>query len=232
MSTITEPVKLSESACDFIDEAQLHGLLQRRAARDELSAVIAKSMAKEALSLAETAVLLAADDEESCQRIFEAARQLKRDVYGNRIVLFAPLYVGSSCTNDCLYCAFRRSNPDQVRRTLSPDDLRAQVEALERKGHKRTILVFGEHPSYSPEFIADCVRTVYSVKVEHGEIRRVNINAAPMDHAGYATVRAAEIGTFQIFQETYHHETYTQVHPRKTRKGDYLWRLDALARAM
>ena len=98
------------------------------------------------LSLADTAVLLAADDEESCQQIFEAARQLKRDVYGNRIVLFAPLYVGSSCKNDCLYCAFRRSNPDVVRRTLSQDDLRAQVEALERKGHKRTILVFGEHP--------------------------------------------------------------------------------------
>ena len=233
MSTITEPVKLSESACDFIDEAQLHGLLQRRAAHaEELADVIAKSMAKEALSLAETAVLLAADDEESCQQIFEAARQLKRDVYGNRIVLFAPLYVGSSCRNDCLYCAFRRSNPDVVRRTLSPDDLRAQVAALERKGHKRTILVFGEHPSYSPEFIAECVRTVYAVKVDHGEIRRVNINAAPMDHAGYATVRAAGIGTYQIFQETYHHETYAQVHPRKTRKGDYLWRLDALARAM
>ena len=175
--------------------------------------------------------MLAADDEESCQQIFEAARQLKRDVYGNRIVLFAPLYVGSSCKNDCLYCAFRRSKPT-VRRTLSPDDLRAQVAALERKGHKRTILVFGEHPSYSPEFIAECVRTVYSVKVEHGEIRRVNVNAAPMDHAGYATMRAAGIGTYQIFQETYHHETYSHVHSPKTRKGDYLWRLDALARAM
>ena len=92
--------------------------------------MIAKSMAKEALMLAETAVLLAADDEESCQRIFEAARQLKRDVYGNRIVLFAPLYVGSSCKNHCLYCAFRRSNPDVVRRTLNQDELRAQVEAL------------------------------------------------------------------------------------------------------
>jgi 2-iminoacetate synthase len=232
MSTITEPVKLSESGYDFIDEAQLRGLLDRRTVREELSDVIAKSMAKEALSLAETAVLLAADDEESCRQIFAAARQLKRDVYGNRIVLFAPLYVGSSCRNDCLYCAFRRSNPDVVRRTLSPADLRAQVEAMERKGHKRTILVFGEHPSYTPEFIAECVRTVYAVKVDHGEIRRVNINAAPMDHAGYATVRAAEIGTYQIFQETYHHETYSHVHSPKTRKGDYLWRLDALARAM
>src|SRR5208337_217404 len=132
MSTTTEPVKLSESACDFIVEAQFRSLLERPASRQELAAVIAKSMAKEALSLAETAVLLAADDDESCQQIFEAARQLKRDVYGNRIVLFAPLYVGSSCRNDCLYCAFRRSNDDVVRRTLSQSELRAQVEALER----------------------------------------------------------------------------------------------------
>ena len=232
MSTTIEPVKLSQSARDFIDEAQFQTLLEHRSGREELSAVIAKSMAKEALSLADTAVLLAADDEESCQQIFEAARQLKRDIYGNRIVLFAPLYVGSSCKNDCLDRDFRRSNPAIVRRTLSPDDLRAQVAALEQKGHKRTILVFGEHPSYSPEFIAECVRTVYSVKVGHGEIRRVNVNAAPMDHAGYATVRAAGIGTYQIFQETYHHATYAQVHPPKTRKADYLWRLDALARAM
>ena len=232
MSTIIEKPRLSTSACDFIDEGQLHGLLRRKPAAGELAEVIAKSMAKEALSLAETAVLLAADDEESCQRIFEAARQLKRDVYGNRIVLFAPLYVGSSCRNDCLYCAFRRSNADVVRRTLSPDDLQAQVAAMERKGHKRTILVFGEHPKYNAEFIADCVRTVYSVKVDHGEIRRVNVNAAPMDHEGFCTIRAAGIGTYQIFQETYHHETYAHVHPESTRKGDYLWRLDALSRAM
>jgi 2-iminoacetate synthase len=224
--------KLSESARDFIDEASFHDLLQRTVTAAELSDVIAKSMAKEALSLSETAVLLAAEDEESCQQIFAAARQLKRDVYGNRIVLFAPLYVGSSCHNECLYCAFRHSNSEVVRRTLSQDELRSQVEALERNGHKRTILVFGEHPAYSPQFIAECVKTVYSVKVDHGEIRRVNINAAPMDHAGYATVHAAGIGTYQVFQETYHHATYAHVHPRNTRKGDYLWRLDALARAM
>jgi 2-iminoacetate synthase len=223
--------QLSESARDFIDEAKLHALLERKPAAGEVADVIAKSMAKEALTPEETAVLLAADDEESCERMFEAARQLKRDVYGNRIVLFAPLYVGSSCMNDCLYCAFRRTNTDVVRRTLSQDDLRIQVEALERKGHKRTILVFGEHPRYNAEFIAECVRTVYSVKVDHGEIRRVNINAAPMDHEGYRTVHAAGIGTYQVFQETYHHETYAHVHPRKTRKGDYLWRLDALSRA-
>ena len=99
-------------------------------------------------------------------------------------------------------------------------------------GHKRLILVFGEHPSYSPQFIAECVRQVYSIRLGHGNIRRVNINAAPLDHDGYAAVKAAGIGTYQIFQETYHHETFAQMHPVNTRKGDYLWRLDGVSRAM
>jgi len=232
MTTLIDKNNLSTSAYDFIDEDRLHGLLDRRADASEVREVIAKSQAKEPLELEETSVLLAADEPALVEEIFDAARQLKRDVYGNRIVLFAPLYIGNECTNDCQYCAFRRSNPAAVRRTLSPEEIRRQVEALEQKGHKRLIVVFGEHPRYSPEYIADCVREIYSVTVGHGEIRRVNINAAPLDHAGYATVKAAGIGTYQIFQETYHHETYALVHPRTTRKGDYLWRLDGVARAM
>ncbi len=232
MSSVAPTRKLSQSACDFIDESFLHGLLDRRAEAAQVRDVIAKSMAKQALSVEETAVLLSADAPELVEEIFEAARQLKRDVYGNRIVLFAPLYVGNECRNDCLYCAFRRSNTEQIRRTLSPAELRSQVEALLRQGHKRCILVFGEDPRYSAQFIADCVREVYAVQLEHGEIRRVNINAAPLDHEGYATVKAAGIGTYQIFQETYHHETYRHVHPGKARKSDYLWRLDGVSRAM
>ncbi len=115
---------------------------------------------------------------------------------------------------------------------MDEEELRQQVLALEGKGHKRLILVFGEHPRYSPEYMAECVRRVYATTASHGEIRRVNINAAPLDHAGYATVKAAGIGTYQIFQETYHHETYARVHPAGTRKGNYLWRLDGVARAM
>jgi 2-iminoacetate synthase len=232
MSSTLDAKRLSASGRDFIDEARLHALLDRRTSPAELADCLAQSLAKEPLSLDQTAVLLAADDPESCQRIFDAARRLKRDVYGNRIVLFAPVYVGNSCTNDCAYCAFRRSNREMVRRTLTEAELRGQIEALERKGHKRTILVFGEHARYNPQYIAACVRVVYSVKVGHGEIRRVNVNAAPMDHAGYAAIKAAGIGTYQIFQETYHHGTYARVHPRGTRKADYLWRLDGVARAM
>ncbi len=232
MSWAADRTKLSESGFDFIDEDFLHGLLKRKTDAVEVRDVIAKSMAKEPLSVEETAVLLAAEEPDLVEEVFGAARQLKHDVYGNRIVLFAPLYVGNECTNDCQYCAFRRSNKEQIRRSLSEDDLRAQIEALLRKGHKRLILVFGEHPSYSPEYVAECVRQVYAVRVGPGNIRRVNINAAPLDHAGYATVKAAGIGTYQIFQETYHHETYAQVHPRTTLKSNYLWRLDGVARAM
>ena len=197
-----------------------------------LSEIIAKSLSKQPLQVEEAAVLLAASGPELSEQIFDAARRLKSDVYGNRIVLFAPLYVGNDCTNDCQYCAFRRSNREAVRRTLDEDDIRRQVLALEAKGHKRLILVFGEHPHYDAQFMANCVRNVYATTVGHGEIRRVNINAAPLDHAGYATVKAAGIGTYQIFQETYHHETYSQVHPHNTRKADYLWRLDGVSRAI
>jgi 2-iminoacetate synthase len=222
----------SENAVDFIDEGYLQGLLEVRPADPaRVREIIAKSLAKQPLAVAETAELLRADQPELVEEIFAAARELKRTVYGNRIVLFAPLYVGNLCENDCQYCGFKSSNVEAVRRTLSREDLEDQIKALEDVGHKRLILVFGEHRSYDAEFIAQCVRTAYAVKSGPGEIRRVNINAAPLDHEGYATVKAAGIGTYQIFQETYHHATYARYHPAGTRKGDYLYRLDGLSRA-
>jgi len=223
---------LTDGATDFICDAELENLLARvQPDPAQVRDIIAKSLSKKALSLTETATLLKADDPDLTEEIFAAARQLKRDVYGNRIVLFAPLYIGNLCSNDCQYCAFRRSNRDAVRRTLSPEEIRAQVAAMQNRGHKRLIVVFGEHPHYDAQFIADTVRLVYTVKVGHGEIRRVNVNAAPFDIEGFRTIKAAHIGTFQIFQETYHHETYRRYHPANTRKGDYLWRLNALSRA-
>jgi 2-iminoacetate synthase len=232
MSTVIDQTKLSQSGHDFIDEERLHGLLDRRTDAAEVRDIISKSMAKQALTLEETAALLAADGPELIEEIFNAARRLKRDVYGNRIVIFAPLYIGNDCDNDCLYCAFRRSNKEAIRRTLDEDEIRAQVMALENKGHKRLILVFGEHPHYDAEFMAECIRHVYGTASRRGEIRRVSVNAAPLDHRGYSIVHAEGIATYQIFQETYHHETYRRVHPPQTRKADYLWRLDGVARAM
>ncbi|MBN2577581.1 MAG: [FeFe] hydrogenase H-cluster radical SAM maturase HydG [Pirellulales bacterium] len=232
MSCAIDRKKLSRSGGDFIDEAHLHELLRRQTDPGEVRDVIAKSLAKRPLQPEEAAVLLATEAPDLIEQIFDAARQLKRDVYGNRIVLFAPLYIGNECTNDCQYCAFRRSNREQIRRTLSPEELRRQVVALEDRGHKRLIVVFGEHPRYDAAFMAECVRQIYSIKSGHGVIRRVNVNAAPLDHEGYKILKAVGIGTYQIFQETYHHETYAKVHPKGTLKSDYLWRLDGLARAM
>ncbi len=223
--------RLSSGATDFIDDDALQGLLTGPADPGHVRAIIDKSLSKEPLTVAEAAALLKADAPESVEAVFAAARQLKRDVYGNRIVLFAPLYVGNQCTNDCRYCAFRRSNKEAVRRTLDQNELRAEVKALEQVGHKRLIMVFGEHPEYDAEFIARSVRTAYETRVGHGEIRRININAAPLDDEGYRTVKAAGIGTYQIFMETYHHPTYERMHPPNTLKGDYLWRLDGLTRA-
>ena len=217
---------------DFIDREALERLV-RDTPGDPARAgeALAKGRAKEPLSVQETAALLAARSPESEERLLEAARALKREVYGNRIVLFAPLYAGNRCVNDCGYCGFRRSLGTAVRRTLSEAELQAEARALADQGHKRLILVFGEHPDYGPGAIARAVRAVYAAKSGPGEIRRVNINAAPLEAEGFRAVHEAGIGTYQIFQETYHRPTYARWHPAGTRKGDFLWRLHGLHRA-
>jgi 2-iminoacetate synthase len=238
MATLALPDtnQLSESGIDFVDEPLFESLLKRtvttRIDAGHIREIIAKSKNKEALTLEETAALLNADEPEFIEQIFDTARQLKKDVYGNRIVLFAPLYIGNYCMNDCAYCGFRRSNPDAVRRTLTTEELLEQIRNMLKMGHKRTIAVFGEHPNYGPEYIAECVRQIYSVRYQNSSIRRININAAPLSHEGYRIVKAAGIGTYQIFQETYHHATFAKMHPAGTRKANYMWRLDAVARAI
>jgi len=218
---------------DFIDDSKIEETLA--AAKPDpvrVREVLAKSLSEKRLEPEETAALLAIKDPALWQEVFAAARKLKTEVYGNRIVLFAPLYVGDKCINDCAYCGFRSSNRDAVRKTLTDDELHSELVALEGRGHKRLILVWGEHPDYSAEEMARVVSIVYSTKVGKGEIRRVNINAAPLDVEGYRTMKAVGIGTYQVFQETYHHPTYRAMHPAKTRKGDYLWRLTSHDRAM
>ncbi|MBR4318277.1 MAG: [Kiritimatiellae bacterium] len=223
---------LSADAVDFIDDVKLETMVAGLKEDPEaVRRVIAKSLRKEALSVEETAILLGAESPELVEEIFEAARSLKRDVYGNRIVFFAPLYVGNYCTNNCKYCGFRSSLTSAVRHTLSDEELVREVEALEDLGHKRLILVYGESPKYSPEFIAHTVRKTYATKKGNGEIRRVNINAAPLDEEGFRIVKDAGIGTYQIFQETYHKRTYAEWHPANTMKGNYMWRLNAFDRA-
>lgn len=224
--------KLSNKCTDFIDDQAIEDILQAsRPDPARVKDIISKSLSKSPLTVEETAVLLNTDDPELLEEIFSAARILKKEVYGNRIVIFAPLYIGNHCVNNCSYCGFKKSSSSIKRMTLSPMEIERQVKALERVGHKRLILVFGEHPSYDSEFISKTVDKVYSVTADNGEIRRVNINAAPMNTAGFKRVKEAGIGTYQIFQETYHHQTYARMHPENTLKGDYLYRLDGLTRA-
>jgi 2-iminoacetate synthase len=216
----------------FIDDGEIWDFLdQAEPTAENVRKVIEKSLSKQRLSLADTAVLLRTEDPDLIEEIKQGARMLKEKVYGKRIVLFAPLYVGNYCSNNCRYCGFKASNKEAVRKTLTREELIANVKALEEHGQKRLILVFGEHRTYSPEFIAETVREVYKVKKDHGEIRRVNINAAPFDIEGFRTIGQAGIGTYQIFQETYHHETYAKCHT-SGKKSDYDWRLTALDRAM
>ncbi len=203
----------------------------QNAPQSQIRDIIDKSLNKQRLDPAETAALLSVTDPELRQMILEGAHELKERIYGNRIVLFAPLYVGNECINDCVYCGFRQSNKDCLRSTLSKQQLIDETKALVETGHKRLIMVYGEHPMYSAEYIADTVRTVYDTKYKKGEIRRVNINAAPLDIEGFRTVKSVGIGTYQIFQETYHEETYKRLHPSGP-KSSFLWRLDGLDRAM
>ncbi len=217
---------LDENRVPFIDVDELRSLLCVSPSEDEAREVIARSRNRERLSLEQTAVLLRAPVEFR-HEVLEAARELKREIYGDRIVLFAPLYVGNLCSNLCDYCSFAADNSTAIRKTLSDQELKSEVEALVGQGHRRLVLVYGEHMRYSASFIADNVREVYG----GGGIRRVNINAAPLGVSGFSEVAAAGIGTYQIFQESYNPEVYAQ-HHRGGMKADYDWRLTAFDRAM
>lgn len=216
----------------FIDVQEIWSHISKTAKPEpsEVRDIIEKSLSKERLTLRETATLINADTPELIEEIKQGARELKKRIYGNRIVLFAPLYIGNKCTNNCQYCGFRISNKTAIRKTLTDEELVKEVEALEDNGQKRLILVYGEHPVYSAEYIAHTVDIAYKVKKGHGEIRRVNINAAPFDIEGFRTIKEAGIGTYQIFQETYHPESYSWYH-LGGKKMDYNWRLTALDRA-
>lgn len=217
----------------FIDREEILECLEagRNAPLEEIERIINRSLDKNRLTMLETSKLINAGSPEATELILKGAETLKKRIYGNRIVLFAPLYVGNKCSNKCLYCGFNKDNDKLVRKTLTEAELVKEVEALEDAGQKRLILVYGENTAYDAEFIASNVRTVYSVKKGRGEIRRVNINAAPFDVEGYKIIKAAGIGTFQVFQETYDRELYKNYH-LIGKKTDFDWRLLSHDRAM
>ncbi len=224
---------------DFIPQGEIEVLLARTSEPDwpRLKDIFAKALAVETLSPEETSQLINTSDPEKWEAIFEVALDVKRKVYDNRIVTFAPLYLSNYCINNCLYCGFRRDNAAVERRRLSIDEVRAEVEVLAGEiGHKRLIVVYGEHPSSGIDYIVDTIRQIYDVKVKtkrgYGSIRRVNVNAPPFSVEDLVRLKEVGIGTYQVFQETYHRPTYEYVHPEGTRKHDYLWRLYVMHRAM
>ena len=231
---IFKPEKCSipdEAMKPFIDPDELSHLLNTvKSDATRIREVIAKSLEKNRLTLEETTVLINADDPVLIEEIKAGAKELKKRIYGNRIVLFAPLYIGNHCVNNCKYCGFKASNNFAIRRKLTDEEIIREVEALEDNGQKRIILVYGEHPMYNAEYIAHTTRLVYGVKKGNGEIRRVNINAAPLDIEGFKIVKASGIGTYQVFQETYNPEAYKMYHLGGP-KMDFENRLTSLDRA-
>jgi len=227
-----EVSKYLKNGRSFVDEEQIGSLLQdkRHTGRSLIREILDKSLSLERLEPQETAALLQVDHEDTWGEIFDAAKQIRNKVYGPRIVTFAPLYCSNLCVNSCLYCAFRKENTSEKRRRLSVEEVRREAEALVSVGHKRLILVYGEHPASDIDYIVRTIQAVYDTRVGKGEIRRVNVNAAPQSIEDLKKLKDVGIGTFQVFQETYHQTTYERVHPRGI-KADYLWRLYALHRA-
>jgi 2-iminoacetate synthase len=224
----------SEDQVGFINDEKIFSLLEagKSAGKPRALEVIAKARECNGLELDELAVLLQTDDPEVVSSIYEAALYVKNTIYGKRMVFFAPLYVSNVCANNCLYCGFRRDNKELVRRVLTRDEIRREIEILLSEGHKRVLLVAGEHPTLSGiDYIEEAVATVYETRVGNVGIRRVNVNCAPLSVEDFKRLKATGIGTYQCFQETYHLETYKHMHPSGPKK-DYLWRLLAPDRAM
>ncbi|WP_300670325.1 [FeFe] hydrogenase H-cluster radical SAM maturase HydG [Desulfoluna sp.] len=223
-----------ENPQDFIDAEKIWNHIEKAQspAPEQVREVLAKALEMKGLGLDDAAVLLACEDTDLDEELFETAKKVKESIYGNRMVLFAPLYITNECSNCCTYCAFNATNNELIRRTLNPDEIRQEVTALEDLGHKRLLLVYGEHPRFGAEWMKETMETVYATMSEKsGQIRRVNVNCAPLDVEGFRTLASAGIGTYQCFQETYHRETYAKYHI-KGKKRDFLYRLHVFHRAM
>lgn len=225
---------MSEQSSSFIDEAEIIRVLGAPTSKDAAAvrAVLDKARAMKGLDMQDVACLSTVSDPTLLGEIFQTARAVKDQIYGSRLVLFAPLYVSNLCGNDCTYCAFRARNKEVKRRALTQDEIRREVEILVDQGHKRILLVAGEsYPRQGFQYVLDSIATIYSVKRGKGEIRRVNANVAPLSVEEFRSLKATGIGTYQLFQETYHRATYQSVH-LSGKKKDYDWRVTAMDRAM
>lgn len=223
---------------DFIDDDLIRKKIAETKEPDpgEVEEILERSMKIELLTLSDVAKLLNVKDPKTWKKMEQTASEVKRKVYDNRIVFFAPLYISNYCVNNCLYCGFRCENRSERRKKLSLEEVKKETEVLAGDlGHKRLIVVYGEHPETGIDYIVDTIKQIYDVKVPTkrgwGSIRRVNVNAAPFSVEELKKLKDVGIGTYQVFQETYHHDTYEKVHPSGTIKNDYRWRLYVLHRA-
>lgn len=227
---------LSKKATEFIDHEEILSTLAYAAAnknnRELIDDILNKARARKGLSHREAAVLLDCELEDKNREMYELAEQIKKDFYGNRIVIFAPLYLSNYCINGCTYCPYHSKNKSITRKKLSQQDIEREVVALQDMGHKRLALEAGEDPKNNPiEYILESIDTIYGIKHKNGAIRRVNVNIAATTVDNYRKLRDAGIGTYILFQETYHKESYLELHPTGP-KHDYDYHTEAMDRAM
>ena len=217
----------------FIDHEYIEKILEeaKGATREDIKLVLEKAKKREGLSYEDIAVLLQVEDKEDLNEIFKLAGEIKDSIYGKRVVIFAPLYVSDHCVNNCVYCGYKRTN-DFCRRKLTMEEVAEEVKILEKMGHKRLALELGEDPVNAPiDYVLECLKTIYATQNDNGEIRRVNVNIAATTVENYRKLKEAKIGTYILFQETYHKPTYDTMHP-KSLKGDYNYHLTSFDRAM
>ncbi len=216
----------------IIDEEVINSHLNEKYDSAHINTVLEKAAEMKGLEIDEAAALLNVEDEETLNKIFKTAKALKEKIYGNRIVLFAPLYASNFCSNNCVYCAFRRDNKVIKRRHLSPQEVAEEAKAIMKLGHKRIILLTGEDYVHAGlDYLEAVMDAIYKEKVFNGEIRRINVNIAPLSVEDFKRLNSFGLGTYQLFQETYHRETYKRMHP-SGKKADYDWRLEAMDRAI
>jgi 2-iminoacetate synthase len=227
---------LSKKAEEFIDDGEILDTInyarENKSNRALIGEIIEKARAMKGISHREAAVLLECDLEEENQKLYDLAKEIKNKFYGNRIVMFAPLYLSNHCVNGCVYCPYHYKNKHISRKKLNQEEIKAEVIALQDMGHKRLALETGEDPVNNPiEYVLESIKTIYSIKHKNGAIRRVNVNIAATTVENYRKLKEAGIGTYILFQETYHKENYEKLHPTGP-KHNYAYHTEAMDRAM
>jgi 2-iminoacetate synthase len=216
-----------------IDRDKLFRLLEGAApSGEQLNAILQKAQQLKGLDLEDVAVLLRVQDAGKIKQIMEVAKYVKEEIYGKRLVLFAPLYTGNVCVNNCVYCAFRRANKHLVRKVLNMEEIKQETQMLLKDGHKRILLICGESPKNDINYVCEAIRSVYSIQIGKDNVRRINVELAPMTVEEFRQLAKEKIGTYVCFQETYDPELYKEYHPANTPKSDYMYRLNVMHRAM